>query len=301
MNYKYDNSFNASCYSLPVAYYKQQSTSEKFPLQDAEGNFIFTALHNHAEFEIVYFTKGCGKILLGSSGVEIPFEEGDFLLVNPFELHSGYFSSDNNEFSHQCLDFSVSVLEHSKATVSQKISNALLDQTIRCDSIFSHKEEGYESLKQAFLDMYRAVETGAEDELLFLSGLYRFFSIVNTYDKIHHTRNTAVKDPNVEFVKQVLEYIEQHYSETIFTRDIAKKMTYSKEHFCRLFKNYFRTSFTAYLTQFRIEKAKILLLEESSTKVAEQCGFSSQSNFAKAFKNQVGVTPAKYRKFVTGE
>ena len=84
-------------------------------------------------------------------------------------------------------------------------------------------------------------------------------------------------------------------------KDIAKAMTYSKEHFCRLFKSHFKVPFTTYLTQFRIEKAKMMLLQESSTKVAEQCGFSSQSNFAKAFKDHVGVTPSKYRKFVTGE
>ena len=301
MNYKYDNGFNTSCFHLPVAYYHQQTTADKFPVRDDKGNFVFTSLHNHAEFEIIFFSKGSGKIIVGTSGKEIPFEEGDFVLINPFELHSGYFTAENQEISHQCLDFSVSVLEHQKVSVAQKLANALLDQSIRCETVFSHKEAEYNRLKQAFLDMYHAVSDGDEDELLFLSGIYRFFSIINTSEKIHHTKNNAVKDPNMEFVKQVLDYMELHYSETISTRDIAKKMTYSKEHFCRLFKNYFRTSFTAYLTQFRIEKAKMLLLQESSTKVAEQCGFSSQSNFAKAFKNQVGVTPAKYRKFVAGE
>ena len=301
MDYKYDDQFNASSYNLPVAYYKQHTSTVGYPACDEQGHYMVTHTHNHAEFEIVFFTKGSGKMFLGASQREVCFEAGDFLLVNPFELHNGYFFAEHQEIALQCLDFSVSLLEHSQTSVTQKLSNSLLDRSIRCESLFSHRSPGYDTLKMAFLDMYNAVSEGKEDELLFLSGLYRFFSILNTCGKIHHAESSLLRDSDIEFVKTVLDYMEQHYPETIFTKDIAKAMTYSKEHFCRLFKSHFKVPFTTYLTQFRIEKAKMMLLQESSTKVAEQCGFSSQSNFAKAFKDRVGVTPSKYRKFVTGD
>ncbi len=301
MNYIYDNHFNSNYQNLPVAYYKQQTSTEKMPLRDEEGNYIFTALHNHAEFEIILFTKGSGVATVGSNGKKVVFEEGDFLLINPFEPHTGYFFADNRTISHMCLDFSVSIFEHPLSTIAKNLSDSLLDQSIRCEPLFSHKEERYEALKNAFLDMYNAISNDGEDDLLFLAGLFRFFSTINASGKIHHAETVTVTDPNIEFVKQVLDYIERNYAETIYTRDIAKELTYNKAHFCRLFKKHFNVSLTDFLTQFRIEKAKVLLLRESSTKVAEQCGFSSQSNFAKSFKEHVGITPAKYRKFVTGE
>lgn len=301
MNYRYDNHFNASCNHLPVAYYRQRSRADKYLIKDTFGHLTFASPHNHAEFEIILFTKGSGKVTIGFTDKEFAFEEGDLILINPFEFHGGYYDADHPECSHQCLDFSVSVLEHPLTTMAKNLANSLLNQSIRCEHLFSHKEERYEELKQAFFDMYHAVSDDAEDDLLFFGGLFRFFSIVNSCGKIHTTPNSSVKDPNLDFIKQVLSYMEQHYTETIYTRDIAKELAYNKEHFCRLFKSHFATSFTTYLTQFRIEKAKSLLLQESSTKVAELCGFSSQSNFAKSFRDHVGITPAKYRKFLTGD
>ena len=53
----------------------------------------------------------------------------------------------------------------------------------------------------------------------------------------------------------------------------------------------------AFIMSFRLEKSKQLLLEnpgEAISKIAYDCGFTSQQYFSKMFKDQFGVTPKKY-------
>lgn len=92
-------------------------------------------------------------------------------------------------------------------------------------------------------------------------------------------------------------YIEKWYMEDIALQDVAAAMNYSDSYFCKLFKQCFDKSFVAYLTWFRMEKAKELLgdilinVKDVSVKV----GYRDSNYFTKVFKRFVGVTPSEYR------
>ena len=55
---------------------------------------------------------------------------------------------------------------------------------------------------------------------------------------------------------------------------------------------------TDYILEQKVERAKELLRssEEPLSTVAERLGFSSQSHFCRVFKEQVGLTPARFRR-----
>jgi len=59
------------------------------------------------------------------------------------------------------------------------------------------------------------------------------------------------------------------------------------------------TDFTPhqYLLRLRIEKAQSLMKDQSlrMINIAESCGFASQSQFSRVFKQVVGVSPKQYR------
>ena len=60
-------------------------------------------------------------------------------------------------------------------------------------------------------------------------------------------------------------------------------------------------NFTDYLTNFRMEKAKELLIHtnEKIYRVAELTGYQNSQYFVTAFKKKMGITPAEYRKCLT--
>ncbi len=301
MKYRYEDSFSKSYQNLPAAYYVHHVIGTQETVTDEEGNYTFIRPHNHAEMEILLIEQGCGYCKIGSDERMVEFQEGDLLILNPFEVHSGAYLGNSFTHRHTCIDFSVSLLEHPLAITSQKIAGELLAQTVRCENIIRPDDFCYDELKKCYDQMFVSLSQKRQNDLKFLAELYRFFDILHDTSLIRRVEQTPMRQNDATFVKSVLDYINRHFTENISTRDIASALVYSKEHFCRLFKTYFSISFTDYLSQYRIEKAKLLLGKYSSSEVAEKCGFSSQSNFSRVFKEAVGISPTEYRKFLIND
>ena len=106
----YDDSFSKRYQSIPAAYYLHRYGGTDYPWRDRDGNCTYTNLHNHAEMELLLFECGTGVNRVGQNGAEIPFDAGDLFLINPFELHSGYYDRATPEQMHLVMDFPVTLL-----------------------------------------------------------------------------------------------------------------------------------------------------------------------------------------------
>ena len=95
-------------------------------------------------------------------------------------------------------------------------------------------------------------------------------------------------------------YIEEHYREDLALQDVAGYMGYADAYFCKIFKQCFDQNFTAYLTEFRVEKAKRLLADVTIQirDICMQVGFRDSNYFARVFKRNTGRTPSEYRAFM---
>ena len=98
-------------------------------------------------------------------------------------------------------------------------------------------------------------------------------------------------------VKYLKEYVENNYIYDITMQEAAEEMGYSDAYFSKLFKLYFNQNFTAYLTEYRIKKAKELLgnTNNSIKDISRMVGYTDSNYFAKIFKRIVGEIPSKYR------
>lgn len=99
-------------------------------------------------------------------------------------------------------------------------------------------------------------------------------------------------------IQEILEYIEEHISEPILIKNIAKKMHINSTYLSQLFKQSMGQSFSSYLAEHRIHHAKILLLQtnENIDRIGDLCGFSSPSYFSTVFTNKTGMSPGRYRR-----
>ena len=103
--------------------------------------------------------------------------------------------------------------------------------------------------------------------------------------------------PNRKFVKMAKELIEDHYHDNVTLKEIALAVNISPFHLLRMFKEEIGLAPHAYLTQYRIRKAKHFLSKGTPiVQVALQTGFCDQSQFSKRFKQIVGTTPGHFRK-----
>ncbi len=114
--------------------------------------------------------------------------------------------------------------------------------------------------------------------------------------KIEHLRINIVQE-------MIMNFIANHYTEDISLQDVAKAMNYSDPYFCKLFKQCFEKSFTTYLSEFRVNKAKQLLVDVTINvkEISDRVGYRDSNYFAKVFKRVVGVTPSEYRILALGK
>ena len=98
-------------------------------------------------------------------------------------------------------------------------------------------------------------------------------------------------------IKYLREYVENNYTFDISMQEVAEDMGYSDAYFSKLFKPYFNQNFTAYLTEYRIKKAKELLTDTNNSikDISRMVGYEDSNYFAKIFKRIVGEIPSKFR------
>lgn len=97
--------------------------------------------------------------------------------------------------------------------------------------------------------------------------------------------------------ENIREFIAKHYKEDISLQDVAGSMNYSDAYFCKIFKQCFDKSFLVYLTEYRVDKAKVLLADMSINikDVSAEVGYRDSNYFARVFKRSEGITPTEYR------
>jgi AraC family transcriptional regulator len=99
-------------------------------------------------------------------------------------------------------------------------------------------------------------------------------------------------------LRRVLDRMEADFATDLDLKTIAAESGYSRSHFLRTFRASMGYSPHQWLTRVRVEEAKALLQNASSslTDVALQCGFSSHAHFSSMFRQIVGVVPSEYRR-----
>lgn len=98
-------------------------------------------------------------------------------------------------------------------------------------------------------------------------------------------------------VSQAVKIIDAELDQEIMLESIAGRLGLSASYFSRIFSKETGTNFSTYLTEQRIEKAKLLIRTTNLKfyEIAEQCGFNSAVHFNNMFKKICGITPNQFR------
>lgn len=98
-------------------------------------------------------------------------------------------------------------------------------------------------------------------------------------------------------INKVVAYINDHLDESLDLKTLAEVAALSEFHFHRVFKALKGESIGAHISRLRIEAAARLLRYSalSIEDIAFNIGYEAPAALSKAFKNQYGITPTKYR------
>lgn len=252
--------------------------------------------HWHKEFEIIYIYSGNGIITINSSVYECSI--GDIFFVPPDAVHSIH-QKDNLPMEYFNILFKLSLLESDEnSPFFQKyltpIEQGLLvpPERLTPDSKTSKK---LIPVLQSICDRWQ--EDFSKDMLFVKTNI---FYLVNEIYGICEPAHKGIRkhEKNISRLKPVFQFITENYNTPVSIQDAALMCNYSESFFMKAFKNATGMTFTAYLNDYRLEKAEELLksTNKNVSEVALSCGFESLSYFIKCFKNKWGYTPHKAKK-----
>ncbi|AET70818.1 response regulator containing CheY-like receiver domain and AraC-type DNA-binding domain [Desulfosporosinus orientis DSM 765] len=103
---------------------------------------------------------------------------------------------------------------------------------------------------------------------------------------------------NNKFIKMALNYIHEHFNDSISLAEVASQVYRSPEYFSRLFKEVTGENFSIYLINYRLTQAKKLLTETTLkiTDISYRVGYQNPSYFSRLYKKYMGITPEDERR-----
>ncbi len=168
------------------------------------------------------------------------------------------------------------------------------------DCLFAlHDEYAVSSVKTL---MRASLNTGDPDSVAYSASLFDALSwhiaqiVKESAAERVHLRSVLTSASNGPNFDEVARQIELRIAEKLTLQDLADVAGVSRSTFAERFTQQFGCSPHRYITQRRIEKAKVLLREGrlSVADIAYEIGFSGQSHFSTTFKAMTGQVPTAF-------
>lgn len=267
-----------------------------FPVQkyitNLSSEYMGVTNHWHEEAELTLITSG--KCIYKIDLVEYEVEEGDILFVPPLFLHS-ITLGNNKKVSSETYVFHLKFLGGNSTDIcSTRYLAPIMNQEFSMPYVIKPNYPANVSLRKIFNQINTTYDESIIGYELALKSLFlqTIFLLLQYSKKVAVPETEKVSDK----IKNVLDYIELHYSETITVSQLAKLCYFSDYHFMRFFKKHMNMTCVEYINNLRLEKA-VELFEKGNSSIMEvslSVGFHNLSYFHRAFKKKYRMTPLSF-------
>jgi two-component system, response regulator YesN len=103
---------------------------------------------------------------------------------------------------------------------------------------------------------------------------------------------------NSRVVLMAKKYVAENYNNGINLETVANSLHINYSYLSQTFKKETGVNFTDHISQYRVEKAKILLQETDYAlqSISRKVGFVDAKHFSKVFKKYTGLSPMQYKR-----
>lgn len=122
----------------------------------------------------------------------------------------------------------------------------------------------------------------------------------NIFDQVVHAFVSNMnhrQDISNYTIKRAIDYIRNHYQESISLEGTAACLAITPEYLSTLFNREMGQNFSVFLKKFRISHAKRLLkgTDKKIYEIAAEVGYTDPKYFNRVFKEEEGISPGDYR------
>lgn len=239
------------------------------------------------DHELVLVTGGKGKVVI--EGSDFSLKSGTMLYLPPGLRHSMFSCSDSPlsfygvHFSYLSVDFCSDEWKCEDGKEALPVRN-----------VFEAAE--YQKTEMLFRRLNHCWnEKGLGYEMICRSALLEILCQCMCRDEINYASRKKVET--------LLAFIHKNLERKITVGEMAKMVDLSPDYLAVQFKYITGFTIVQYLNRSRIDRAKVLLLDEKMKigDVVEKLGFCDEFYFSRVFKKYEGVSPINYVKQVKFE
>ena len=222
-----------------------------------------------------------GRGTVRVQGAEYVLNEGEGILISPYLHHS--YARDTEEWLTAFATFT--------GTIDSSIDKMVGNKPV----VLIDKEKGamIGALINEIMEDWDILS--ADTRALSL----RCYSLLLHFTSSRHTRALTDEPLYLRYVAPVIKEIETRYDTELTVQELSAGVYVTPQYLSRLFRRFLGCSTYEYLTTFRINKARELLVSAPRMEVqqiAGETGFSDASHFIAMFKKITGVTPLEFRR-----
>ncbi|MEE1030744.1 MAG: AraC family transcriptional regulator [Ruminococcus sp.] len=141
-----------------------------------------------------------------------------------------------------------------------------------------------------------AYTNGELDDLTLSSYCYEFLMhLSRRYVADSHKTNPLY----LQYIEPIIKKIETSYADPLDVDELALEVHVTPQYLTRLFQRFTGYSVRSYITRYRINQAKEMLIDKpyhTVEQISFLCGYNDVSYFISVFKKQTGITPKQFRK-----
>lgn len=236
--------------------------------------------HFHHNVELVYVLKG--SFVAHVNGIDTFVKKDSLFLINAYYVH--YFEMiEDSEMITVLLSYDMlREYEENIDAIEFDLQLHISQHDILKNTILKMDQyrKGNESYKEIKVQEYLC-------SIYYL--LLRYFQKPKQIiPKIHH----------IEDMQNILEYIEEHYNQSIIIEELSQRFHYSPSYLCRYFKKTCGMTILQYVKTIRLNHAFLDICNSNKdiSIIAYEHGFANTKSFIQTFKEKYHQTPGAYRK-----
>lgn len=240
----------------------------------------YSQIHRHDYLEIELIMQGGGVQQLNSSLYKL--QNGSISILRPADLHGVTLNKPTHYYN---ISFSEHLLDH-----------ALLQSIAAFRGNLYAVLTGEEFSMAGLLCQALLLEAGRPKANKLI--LHRLLECLMLTVQKRLALTLPPPSEQQEPLQAALTYLQMHFMENPTLQQVAKVAHYNASHFSTCFHREMKQTYSQYLNHLKISYAKNLLIttDLKIDRIGSECGFCSESNFLRVFKQVTGTSPLAYRR-----
>ena len=259
-------------------------SSHKLPLTvDTIGNLwhqeSVRRLNGFPHYHWLQTESGIGEAVIGGKHFLLPEKSG--ILIAPFIPHS--YHANQDEWTTSFVTFSGKLESDISKIVGHEQFILLEDNTV-----FSFQDWINNTISSH--------EAGLIDPVKLSTNCYAFLMNINS---LRDYQDFLAHPLYQNYILTVIKEIETNYPKDITVQSLANIVYITPQYLNRLFKRFLGCGTYQYLTNYRLSKAKELLVNRTHLTISQVSflvGYNDTSHFIAIFKKSMGCTPFEFRR-----